>query len=186
MVYAGHRFQPAIIRERQRPSARASDYAPPADSGFASNSSRLNNSHSTIPTMYRQRYPVWLMPSFGRGGCWLIASFARRGRFSNTGWTIAYEQPRFFSLEHRTLTTLRRSAQPIGANRVLAINEPLAGLEATRTGSPSFPRRPDPVPAGAFPSPRSSWGGLSVLPLCPKNVHLHQVRDTHSRVLRAR
>jgi hypothetical protein len=148
------------------------------------------------------------MPSFGSGGCWLIASFARRGRFSNTGWTIAYEQPRFFSLEHRTLTTLRRSAQPIGANRVLAMNEPLAGLEATRTGFPWLPQRPDPVPAGAFPSPRSSWGGLSVLPLCPKNwaqtwrvshgtslsvlalspknVCLHQVRDTHSRVLRAR
>ena len=148
------------------------------------------------------------MPSFGSGGCWLIASFARRGRFSNTGWTTAYEQPRFFSLEHRTLTTLRRSAQPIGANRVLAMNESLAGLEATRTGFPWLPRRPDPVPAGAFPSPRSKLGGLSVLPLCPKNwaqtwrvshgnslsmlalspknVHLHQVRDTHSRVLRAR
>jgi hypothetical protein len=109
------------------------------------------------------------MPSFGSGGCWLIASFARRGRFSNTGWTIAYEQPRFFSLEHRTLTTLRRSAQPIGANRVLAMNEPLAGLEATRTGFPSFPRRPDPVPAGAFPSPRSSWAG-SPCSLCARKT----------------
>ena len=71
-----------------------------------------------------------------------------------------------------------------------------------------FHGRTDPVPAGAFPSPRSSWGGLSVLPLCPKNwaqtwrvshgnslsvlalspknVCLHQVKDTHSRVLRAR